>query len=100
MAENIKIERGQKLIKVMAAQVRNERLDSNVVEEANNIISELAQDPDVCHQLQKMVRLHVEEQRENKPVRHIFFSEAEPPAFSVLRDGCFERLIGHISFSF
>ena len=62
MAE-IKVNRDSKLVKVLAAQARNERLDSNVVEEANNIISELAQDlnPQNRHEIAQTVAFTVDE---------------------------------------
>lgn len=41
---DIKIDRDSKLIKLFAAQVRNERVDSDKAEEANQIISELVTD--------------------------------------------------------
>jgi len=49
MAE-IRVEKDSKLIKVLAAQVRNERVDSDKVEEASAIINELAQDMSPAHQ--------------------------------------------------
>ena len=63
MAENIKIEKDQKLIKVMAAQVRNERLDSNVVAEADEIVKKLAEDmsPQNIHQLGQIMAYTIDE---------------------------------------
>ena len=62
MAE-IKVERGMKLIKVLAAQSRNERVDSDKIEEANQIVAELVQDltPQNCHQIGQIVAFTVEE---------------------------------------
>lgn len=62
MAE-IKVERGMKLIKVLAAESRNERVDSDKIEEANQIIAELTQDltPGNCHQIGQIVAFTVEE---------------------------------------
>lgn len=62
MAE-IKIEKGQKLIKVLAAQVRNERLDSNVTDEATAIIHELAEDmsPQNMHKLGQIMAFTIDE---------------------------------------
>jgi len=62
MAE-IKIERGMKLIKVLAAQTRNERVDSDKIEEANQIVAELTQDlnPQNIHQIGQIVAFTVEE---------------------------------------
>ena len=63
MAENIKIEKDQKLIKVMASQVRNERLDSNVVAEANEIVNKLAEDmsPQNMHELGQIMAYTIDE---------------------------------------
>lgn len=60
---DIKIERGMKLFKVLAAQSRNERVDSDKIEEANQIVAELAQDlnPQKIHQLGQIVAYTVEE---------------------------------------
>lgn len=61
--ENIKIERDQKLIKIMAAQVRNERLDSNVVSEAEEIVHKLAEDmsPQNMHELGQIIAFTIDE---------------------------------------
>ena len=63
MAENIKIEKDQKLIKVMASQVRKERLDSNVVAEANEIVTKLAEDmsPQNMHELGQIIAFTIDE---------------------------------------
>ena len=60
---DIKIERGMKLIKVLAAQNRNERVDSDKIEEANQIVHELAQDltPQNCHEIGQIVAFTVED---------------------------------------
>lgn len=60
---DIKIERDMKLIKVLAAQNRNERVDSDKIEEANQIVAELAQDlnPQKCHELAQIVAFTVDE---------------------------------------
>lgn len=60
---DIKIERDSKLIKVLAAQARKERLDSDVVAEATNIIKELAQDmnPQNRHEIAQTVAFTVDE---------------------------------------
>ena len=62
MAE-IKIERDMKLIKVLAAQNRNERVDSDKIAEANQIVAELATDlnPQKCHELAQIVAFTVDE---------------------------------------
>ena len=62
-----KIERGMKLIKVLAAQNRGERVDSDKIEEAKQIINELAQDlnPTNCHLIGQTVAYTVEELQEN-----------------------------------
>lgn len=63
----IKIERDMKLIKVFAAQNRNERVDSDKIAEANQIVAELAQDlnPQKCHQLAQIVAFTVDELQQN-----------------------------------
>lgn len=63
MSENIKIERDQKLIKVLAAQVRNERLDSNVTAEANEIVNKLAEDmsPQNLHEMGQIMAFTIDE---------------------------------------
>lgn len=63
----IRIERDSKLIKVLASQARNERLDSAVVSEANDIIMELAQDlnPQNRHQIAQTVAFAVDELQQN-----------------------------------
>ena len=62
MAE-IKVERGMKLIKVLAAQTRNEHVDSDKIEEANQIVAELTKDlnPQNIHQIAQIVAFTVEE---------------------------------------
>lgn len=59
----IKIERNMKLIKVLAAQNRNERVDSDKIAEANQIVAELSQDlnPQKCHELAQIVAFTVDE---------------------------------------
>lgn len=61
MFENLN--RESKLIKVLAAQVRNERVDSDKTEEAAQIITELAQDmnPQNMHQIGQIVAYTVDE---------------------------------------
>ena len=63
MAENIKIERDQKIIKVLAAQVRNERLDSNVSNEANEIVHKLSEDmsPQNMHEMGQIMAYTIDE---------------------------------------
>lgn len=58
-----KIYRDSKLIKVLASQAKNERLDSNIVAQANDIINELAQDlnPQNRHQIAQTVAFTVDE---------------------------------------
>ena len=62
MAE-IKIERDMKLIKVLAAQNQNERVDSDKIAEANQIVAELSQDlnPQKAHELAQIVAFTVDE---------------------------------------
>lgn len=63
MADVIKIERDQKIIKVLASQVRRERLDSNVLAEANEIVSKLADDmsPQNLHELGQIMAFTIDE---------------------------------------
>ena len=63
MAENIKIERDQKLIKVLAAQTRGERIDSNITAEANEIVTKLAEDmsPQNMHELGQIMAFTMDE---------------------------------------
>ena len=60
---DIKIERGMKLIKVLAAETKGERVDSDKIEEANQIVAELTKDltPGNCHQIGQIVAFTVEE---------------------------------------
>ena len=57
-----KIERGMKLIKVLAAENRGERVDSDKIEEANQIISEMITDlsPNSMHLIGQTVAYTVE----------------------------------------
>ena len=59
----INVNRESKLIKVLAAQVRNERVDSDKTEEAAQIVTELAQDlnPQNVHQIGQIVAYTVDE---------------------------------------
>lgn len=67
MAENIKIERDQKLIKVMASQVRKENVDSVATAEAQEIVNELAQDmsPQKMHELGQIIAFTIDELQKN-----------------------------------
>ena len=58
-----KIERGMKLMNVLAAQNRGERVDSDKIEQANSIVSELLEDlnPQNCHKIAQIVAFTVEE---------------------------------------
>ena len=60
---DIKIERGTKLIKVLAAQNQNERVDTDQIEKAQALISELLEDlnPQTCHKIGQIVAFTVEE---------------------------------------
>lgn len=60
---DIKIERGTKLIKILAAQNRNERVDSDKIEQANSIVAELLEDlnPQTAHQIAQIAAFTVEE---------------------------------------
>ena len=44
MAENIRIEKDQKIIKILAAQVRNERVDSNLTNDVDSVVHALAEE--------------------------------------------------------
>lgn len=59
----INVKRDSKLIKVLAAQVRNERVDSDKVEEAAQICSEMLQDlnPASAHKIAQTVAFTVDE---------------------------------------
>ena len=59
----INVNRDSKLIKVLAAQVNNQRVDSDKVEEASQIITELASDlsPQKMHQIGQIVAYTVDE---------------------------------------
>jgi len=63
MADIIKIEKDMKIIKVMAAQVRNESIDSKQVEEASAIVNELAQDmsPQHQHEIGQIIAFTIDE---------------------------------------
>lgn len=63
----IRIEKDSKLIKVLASQARGERLDSNVIAEANNIMTDLAQDlnPTTRHQIAQTVAFSVDRLQQN-----------------------------------
>jgi len=58
-----KIERGMKLMNVLAAQNRGERVDSDKIEQANSIVSELLEDltPQTAHKIGQIVAFTVEE---------------------------------------
>ena len=62
MAE-INVKRDSKLIKVLAAQVRNDRVDSDKIEEAAQICSEMLKDlnPSSAHQIAQTVAFTVDE---------------------------------------
>lgn len=62
-----KIERGMKLIKVLAAENRGERVDSDKIAEAQQIVSELTQDltPGNCHLIAQTVAYTVEDLQKN-----------------------------------
>jgi len=59
----INVNRDSKLIKVLAAQVNNQRVDSDKAEEAAQIVTELAQDlnPQSMHQIGQLVAYTVDE---------------------------------------
>lgn len=64
----IEIKRNSKLIKVLAAQSRNERVDSNSIDEAAQIINELATDlsPENRHQIAQTIAYTVEELQQHE----------------------------------
>jgi len=63
MSERIKIEKGMPIINVMAAMVRNERVDSNLTDEASEIVHKLAEDmsPQNMHELGQIISFTVDE---------------------------------------
>lgn len=63
MSEHIKIEKDMKLIQIMAAQVRKERVDSDKAEEANEIVHKLAEDmsPQNMHELGQVIAFTIDE---------------------------------------
>lgn len=67
MADPIRIEKDMKLIKVMAAQACGERVDSDKIEEASQIVNELAQDmsPDHQHQIGQLIAFTINELQQN-----------------------------------
>lgn len=90
-----KIERGMKLINVLAAQNRNERVDSDKIEEANQIISEMVSEltPNNIHLIGQTVAYTVEKLQEKAldflgnvaDIKNI--SYGEKAAFKVRRGG-------------
>lgn len=67
MANDIRIERDTKIVKILAAQAKGERVDSALVAEANDIVRELANDlnPVTRHQLAQTVGFAVDELQQN-----------------------------------
>lgn len=67
MADVIKIERDQKIIKILAAQARNERVDSNLAEETNEIVHKLAEDmsPQNRHEFGQVIAFSIDELQQN-----------------------------------
>lgn len=65
---DINVTRDSKLVKVLAAQARRERVDSDVVAEANDIIMTLAQDlnPQNRHQIAQTVAYTVDELQQHE----------------------------------
>ena len=63
----IKIEKDQKIIKLMAARVNNERVDSGDVEQADRIINELAEDmsPQHQHEIGQIIAFTINEIQQN-----------------------------------
>lgn len=62
------VNRDSKLVKVLAAEARKERLDSNIVAEADQIISDLVEDlsPDHRHQIAQTVGFAVDELQQHE----------------------------------
>lgn len=92
---DIKIERGQKLIKVLAAQNQNARVDSDQIEQANALVSEMLTDlnPQTAHQIGQIVAYTVEE-LQNKALDFLgnvadekTINYGEKAAFRVRTDG-------------
>ena len=92
---DIEIKRGTKLIKVLAAQNQNERIDSDQIEKANSLISELLEDlnPQTCHKIAQIVAFTVEE-LQNKALDFLgniadekTVGYGEKAAFNVRTDG-------------
>ena len=67
MADTIKIERDQKIIKIMAAQARGERVDSNQLEQCDEIVHKLAEDmsPQNRHEFGQIVAFSIDELQQN-----------------------------------
>lgn len=65
---DINVKRDSKLVKLMAARVRNERIDSAQLDEANTIINELAQDmsPANRHQIAQIVGYTIDELQQHE----------------------------------
>lgn len=68
MSEQIKVNRDSKLIKVLASQARNERLDSEIVKESNDIIKELVTNltPENRHQIAQVIGYTVDELQQHE----------------------------------
>lgn len=58
---DIKITKDMKIVDVMVAQAKGDRVDSNVIEQANNVIKELAKDmsPNNRYQIAQLVGFSV-----------------------------------------
>ena len=92
---DIKIAKDMKIVDVMVAQAKGERLDSNVIENANNVIRELAQDmsPNNRYQIAQLVGFTVNELMKPKTnwldqvadVKRVAINER--PQFTVRQDG-------------
>lgn len=65
---DINVKRDSKLVKLMAARVKNERIDSAQLEESNRIINELAQDmsPANRHQIAQIVGYTIDELQQHE----------------------------------
>ena len=67
MAENIKIERDQKIIKILAAQANRERVDSDAANQVEEVVHKLAEDmsPQNMHELGQVIAFSIDELQKN-----------------------------------
>lgn len=92
---DINVTRDSKLIKVLASQARNERVDSNIVSEANAIITDLSKDlnPQNRHQIAQTIAFTVDElQKGSLDFLNVIADQktigyGDKPAFNVKTEG-------------